>query len=468
MLDRIRKIISKMKQEPVFHQYLWYIIISILLGIGFKYGYDGFVSLIKPLLDIFHISSVSSIEHSYLFSTTAAILSTVFTIIFVLLTLFIQVSDVYISADIFRSNETKNLMILYFVTIFLSLMMLETTFQFPILVLILTFACILSLYPFLCNISDKLAYEVGVLKLYDEIPSLISLKNESLARAKISSLAKICKRSIKDDRKYDFYNIMPFFQTCVTKAKQQKMVAVIERIGSEYSDILDYLIINNQTNNNNNNNNNNNKFTMFSLTLIQIDYYVANCFEMVNYTFIYGQTCSLINTGTKMIKADFDDKHVDQIIESIVNIIYSVQMKREMDKKKREVDGEPKIEYWEYNLESKILEYFGELATEIYNPKQEPSSLTTLVIAFFAIGARSCQLSDKLRLETTLTRVTVIEQLKNIENIIGSNNFEELFKEVKYPKRHIPFFTEEDKAYLDEFKKSYELQQKIKFITGSR
>src|SRR5665647_881679 len=162
MLETIRKEanrkLQQVKENPVLCQYLKYIGISILLGVGFKYGYDGFVSLIKPYLDILHISSMSSIDHSYLFSATATILATIFTIIFVLRTFFVQVSDISESADILWNDETKNLVRLYFSTIVLSLMMLEASFQFPTLVLILTIACIFSLYPFLNNLSDKLVY----------------------------------------------------------------------------------------------------------------------------------------------------------------------------------------------------------------------------------------------------------------------------------------------------------------------
>ena len=135
MLETIRKEanrkLQQIKENRVLCQYLKYIGISILLGVVlelkfFEYIFGKPVPLINQFLNT---SNSNPIDHLLVFSTTATLLATIFTIIFVLLTVFIQILDVYTSADIFQSNETKNLMRLYFTTIVLSLIMLETTHQ---------------------------------------------------------------------------------------------------------------------------------------------------------------------------------------------------------------------------------------------------------------------------------------------------------------------------------------------------
>jgi len=219
MLEAIRKKanrkLQQVKENPVIRQYLKYIAISILLGVGFKYCYDGFISLIEPFLDILHISSVSSIDNSYLFSATATILATIFTIIFVLLTFFVQVSDISESVYILWNDEMKNLVRLYFATIVLSLMMLETNYQFPILVLILTIACIFSLYPFLNNLSNKLVYDVGLKNQSKKMSLLIASNDEVYTISEIRPLRDIGVRAIQEERLSYFKDVMSVFRTSI-------------------------------------------------------------------------------------------------------------------------------------------------------------------------------------------------------------------------------------------------------------
>lgn len=166
-----QKKLEKLKDNPVVLQYLLYIGTSIFLGICLKLKIFEYIFAIPvPLMNRFvnNTSYSSPIDHNLVFSTSATILATVFTIIFVLLTLFVQISDFSVSDDILQSKETKNLFRLYFAAIILSLIMLETNFQYPILILTLTFVCIFSLYPFLINLSDKLAYDVGIGKLTEK------------------------------------------------------------------------------------------------------------------------------------------------------------------------------------------------------------------------------------------------------------------------------------------------------------
>jgi hypothetical protein len=345
-LQQIKKEVNK-KLQPYFRLYRTYIMISILLGASFKYGYDGFVSLIKPSLDMLHLSSVVltsviAINNSYLFSTSAAILATIFTIIFVLLTVFIQISDVYTSADIFQSNETKNLMRLYFTTIVLSLMMLETTFQFPILVLTLTFVCILSIYPFLYNLNDKLVYEVGVGKLHKEISSLIDSNDEYFANIKANSLFVIGKKCVKDNKQDTFDSIIYIFDISAKKAEKQNMVEIVETIGTYYSLFLDLLLKDESTTDK--------RRAMIKSLCRHIYSYVGNYSEIIKCEDLDVQTDVLKECGMEMIKADFDDRYVNQIVDILRNTFYTIQKKRNLDNDRIEKEGESELGVWTTNL----------------------------------------------------------------------------------------------------------------------
>jgi len=113
-----------------------------------------------------------------------------------------------------------------------------------------------------------------------------------------------------------------------------------------------------------------------------------------------------------------------------------------------------------------LLGYIGELATETYNRKKECSSLSVFITAFFAVGAKTSQLSDTLMYKSPFTSSTVIEQLTSIEKNIGNDCFEylveELISSVKSDKlfQGSGFFTgEEHKTYLEAFKKYYDINK---------
>lgn len=440
------------KLHPYFRLYQTYIVISILLGAGFKYGYDVFVSLIKPLLDILHLSnivpiSVVAINNSYLFSTSAAILATIFTIIFVLLTVFIQISDVYTSADIFQSNETRNLMRLYFFTIVLSLIMLQTTYQFPILILTLTFACILSIYPFLYNLNDKLVYDVGVGKLHKEISSLIDSNDEYFAKIKANSLYVIGNKCIRDNKKDTFDSIIYIFDISAKKAKKQNMVEIIETIGAYYSLFLDNLLKGKSTTNNGRG--------MVNSLCRHIYSHVGNYSEIIKCDDIDVQTHILKECGVQMIKADFDDRFVNKIVEILCNTFYTIQKKRNVDNdgKAKEVEGE--IGCLDYTLEPNLIDCIGEITVSLYNSKKDPSSFSNSVETFFVMGAKSCQVHDKFKQSASHASFYITEELKKIEDIIGAESIEELFKKLKESKRY-SYGKPEFETYLDMFKAYYD------------
>lgn len=160
MSKNILEKIYKEEQKLVFKKYLPYVAFSLFLGIVVKFElFDKTFLFIDSFINILNENSYN---YSSLFSTSAAILTTILSIIFVLLTVFVQMSDKYTSSDIFQSYETKVLIVLYLGTVILSLMMLETNCCFPTLILTLTFICILSIYPFLQSFSSKFVYEVSL------------------------------------------------------------------------------------------------------------------------------------------------------------------------------------------------------------------------------------------------------------------------------------------------------------------
>lgn len=358
-----------------------------------------------------------------------------------------QMSGEYTSAYIFHNKETKNLMRLYFGTIVLSLMMLETTFQFPILVLTLTFACILSLYPFLYNINNKLVYDVGVKNLTEEISSLINSNNEDLAISKIYSLESICKRSIIDNRQRVFSNILINLEINTQKAKNKKMTRVIQIVGICYLNILDSLIAKNSTKTKENPITNDTEMIM--LLLGNIRQYAENYSEMIQCISLnYGQTFGLKEAGIKMIKSGFKDTAVNQIVEILFCTFKSLQKKRKMDN----CENENLIE----NFENDIMKYIGELIEESRQVTFK-LSFEILMIAFFEIGAKVLQAKDKSERPNSTILKTIIEQLRNIENIIGINQFENLYISFKKDT-----FTEPTlEKYLNDFKNAYDETKKI-------
>jgi hypothetical protein len=57
------------------------------------------------------------------------------------------------------------------------------------------------------------------------------------------------------------------------------------------------------------------------------------------------------------------------------------------------------------------------------------------VETFFAMGAKSCQVRDKFKHSDSFASFKVTEELKRIEDIIGAEGIEELFKRFKKSKR---------------------------------
>ena len=314
-----------------------------------------------------------------------------------------------------------------------------TSCRTPILILTLTFACILSLYPFLNNLSDKFVFEAGVAKLSVEIPSLIDSNNESLATSKIRSLAFINARCIKNSRIEYFYSIMSIFEINAQNAKERKMRVVVETIGDYYLSFLDLFPKMKSTSRD--------IKSMISFLFRTIQSYLDNYFEIISYGSLEMIAFRLKGTGSNMITNGFDDKHVNRIIETLHNTFRSIQKKRSMD----DDEIEERIEESERDL----LQYIGELAIEASQNKLK-LTFTTCGIVLIRIGAEVIWGKEKLNSNTSIL-FAVVKQLKEIEKISEVDYFEELFIQAK----NYNFIEPNFGKYVDEFKKEYQLRKSI-------
>jgi hypothetical protein len=180
-------------------------------------------------------------------------------------------------------------------------MMLETTFQFPILVLTMTIGCILLLFPFLYFLNRILVFEIGVTKLNVDIDALIESKKRSQILIKLNSLENISKLCIKNDRLYYFSNTLSSYANIVENAKKKKMENVVDIIGLKYIDILLFSIKKSKPKNR--------KIITMSL-FRQINTYITNYSEIIRCTDLELQTFFLKDVGSSIIKANLEDIYI--------------------------------------------------------------------------------------------------------------------------------------------------------------
>lgn len=418
--------------KPVYHEYSVSIGISLCLGIVLKVidlKHELFDNLVSSTNQFLNISSVLQIDHSSIISMSATILFTVLAIIFALLIFFTQTSYEYTIIDIFEEDNIRFLIGLYFTTIVLSLMMLVTTFQYPIFLLTLTLACIFSLYPFLRNISNKLVFEVGVIKLGVEIPLQIASNNEPFTRVKIMSLEKVSRRCIKDNRYDAFIAIMNIYEEITKMAKEHQMTEVIKLIGINYSNLLELVIEDKLTKSNRN--------TMIMKMEGNIQTYVSNYTDMVTTEFLNTILVGRpLNTVIKRIKDGFEE---DYFNERIVILCY----KSYSEFKKRGTDN--------YQMEQLIIESLGELAKESHNHNLS-RSCTISIGALFTIGAKTC-----LNEIPVYPRPLVINKLEDIEKYINHDNFEKVYDDFnRISHISLAFGERALEPYFDKFKELYD------------
>lgn len=394
----LKKIYNEEK-KLVLNKYLPYVVISLILGLVLKFKlFDKTFLFIDSFINILNENPH---DHSSLFSASAAILTTVLSIIFVLLTVFVQMSDKYTSSDIFQSYETKALMVLYLGTVILSLMMLETDCCFPTLILTLTFICILSIYPFLQNFSSKFVYEVSLDTLLKKISGLIDSGDEKSTVKELMRLEEVSKRIIKEDRLKYFFDVISFYAN-IREAKQKNMSDVIEGFGNQYINLLFFLVNTKPLTDS--------KERMFKLLIRQIQEYMSSYSGMIKCERLELKMYLLKETGKDAINSDFDNKSIEGVVNTLHYSLTYIHERQNVD-------------YYKGTLEKSLVEYIGELAKELFD-KRKISPFTISLLSLWEVGVELYKENEKSPQDSSLL-FTVIKHIYEIEQLTGDSIFEE-------------------------------------------
>lgn len=435
------KKLTELLNNNVFIKYLTYASISLFLGILIKFKVcdeifiliNSFIYTLTNVLGLNeYILILNESNYSSLFSTSAAILSTLFTLVFVLSTLYVQMLNKFTSLNIFSTKETKFLMGTYFGTIILSLIMLETNYQCPTLILIMTVFCVLSIYPFMQSVNSKLMYS-GIKKLLIEIKISINTNEEPRAISILDELKELHKSITNVIHIGSFIKAMIYCDNICMIAKDHQMKEVVSRIGYHYFDIMSILMGNNlelkQIN----------ERTKFVLS--SIENYTRNYSEIIDYVDLYGQVVFLSTNGTNLIKNNVKDSSIKIVADCLYNNFSIMQKKR--------VVGEV-IEKNINDLEMSIIEYIGELARESLDKKLN-LTVNTAIMFLWKIGAEITWGTYKKECRSSPILFTVVDQLKKIEDSTGDVLFKRIFE---YSKSEISN-NQEIKSCLNDFNKFY-------------
>lgn len=399
MSKYILKEIYKEEQKLVLKKYLPYFLFSLLLGIVVKFKlFDKTFLFINSFTNIL---SETPCDYSSLFSTSATILITVLSIVFVLLTVFVQMSDKYTSSDIFQDYETKVIMVLYLSTIILSLMMLESDCCFPTLILTLTFICILSIYPFLQNFRSKFMYEVSLDLSLKKIPMLIAVGDQGTTVKELMRLGELIERIIKEDRLQYFYYIISFY-SYIREAKQKNMKYVIEGFGSQYVNLLYFLVKTKPLTDS--------KKTMFKLLIRQIQEYMSSYSDMIKCEKLELNMYLLKETGINAISSGFDDRSIEEVVNTLHYSFTYIHERQNVD-------------YYKGILEKDLVEYMGELANKLFN-NRKMGPFTISLLTLWETGVEIYKENEKSYQDSLLMSI-IINHIYEIEQLIGDSIFEE-------------------------------------------
>ena len=134
------------------------------------------------------------------FSSISTGLSAIFALVFAIITISVQMTKKYTAIDLFFTRSTVILMMIFSITIILPLLMLMIGFYLPKLIATLFIFCILSVIPFLKNISSKLKFEVGLQNLKEDICEFIDLNYDASAANKIKELSSLGLATLKENK----------------------------------------------------------------------------------------------------------------------------------------------------------------------------------------------------------------------------------------------------------------------------
>lgn len=399
--------------DVLLKNYMHCAFISIILGFFLKLNIlQKIVLFVNSFIDL---SSTSSDNFSTFLSTSSTILITIFTIIFVLLTLLIQLSNRSYSFDLFLDTGAKSLMGTYLLTIILTLLMLNSNYRFPVLILILTVFCILSLYPFLKNINSKLNC-IGLEKLGEDLSVQIDSQNQASSIPIIKSIGDLGIRILKDGSLDDFWAILNNFKSSLYVAKNEKMDQVVTEIGSQYIKLIHNIV---------------NEFAsddlrikkMRGLLLREIYSYMRNYSEIVECRTLSFDIMLLQDTGLKMIKSDYHKSNVKILESSIYHSFYSIH-----NKKIKEFLGSKEINNDINLFENDVIEYLGELAKESFEKNKFDSSYEAIIF-LWNIGSLLYKEKKESTYEVSLS--SIIKQLHELQELIGNDRFDVIFNNLK-------------------------------------
>ncbi|MDW7728291.1 MAG: hypothetical protein SCH70_14530 [Candidatus Methanoperedens sp.] len=163
-------------------------------------------------------------------SSISTSLAAILALIFAIIILSIQMTQKYTAIDVFFNRITKILMLIFSITIILPLLMLETGYYFPEIMISLFTFCILSLYPFLKNINLKLKYEVGIQNLNEKISENFDSNLDAQTANKIKELSNLGQNALKDHQSDKTNTVIRSLNDFSILATEKKLISTIKAI----------------------------------------------------------------------------------------------------------------------------------------------------------------------------------------------------------------------------------------------
>lgn len=381
------------------------LIISIIIGILLKYGTFSFNSLTQH-----------SPNYVVLFSTIATILASLFALIFLILTIFIQLSNKYSSFELFVSKDIIIFMTVYFLTIIASLAMIQSGYYFPVLVFTSATFCILLLYPFMYNINIKILYDVGVKNLGEEIAEFIDSKEQASAVHRIEELGHLGEMTLHNNDFQNIDNIVNILSKNLEVAGDNKLFRIVEAIGTQYIKIITQC-------------SSKTKEEIINKVLSEISTYMSLYSSNIYYGTLKKQQDAIKNLGIRFIQDDFKDEYILSIEKSLYWGLESTHQ-----------------DLWDFD--ENALSYLGDLAKQSFKKssiKPLEEALACLWLIGFIIYIEIIDENEECELNRLLTRKEekdlthrlnnlnrslsiTIDNLKSIEELCGNDEFENLYE----------------------------------------
>ncbi len=391
---------------------LYWIIIGIIsIGIGFS------LELIYVSHDINKIPLV--------FSSISTGLAAIFALVFAIITISVQMTKRYSAMDLFFTLSTVILMLIFSVTIILPLLMIQIGFYFPKIIISLFTFCILSLIPFLKNISSKLKFEVGLQNLKEEICEAIDLNHDASAANKIKELSSLGIASLKENKidrlktviqslddiisitVQEMEDIDIFNETHPITSKSFELKKTYDAIGLE---LINLIYSSSEKRD---------RDILKDMLQVYGSY-------VVHHDSSYGITIQqklLKNLGIKFIKYKFNDEFIEEIEKFLFDIIES------------NIEGFGLFRQYS-------IQYIRELAEESFKENLRIPFKKAVLYLWYS-GAYAQQQSIEIFQENPISEAShnktkyisnnlefVAGQLYKIEELVGKSEFEKSFEEI--------------------------------------